>query len=1245
MKLFKSILIFFLLSINVSFGQNAYKNGCKAVNEGEIEKAISFFEEVIKGNENKSEALLYLSMLYTGQNNDVKSGAYFKKFFSTASDPYPAIFSLWFDDGVIGESGKKNNYQLELLNSIYESENDKLKRASIYRLYNHYLFSNDKKTAAKYAKELTTMNNWSVVGPFDNVVNSGFDKDFGVLNGANKDAVFDSKYGAKVGWFVPPMKSKDGYYIMDANFKSENSIMYAQSFVKSESQADVMLSVSYSGSLKIWINDQEIYAERSRRKTELYQYKFKMKLNNGFNRILLQLGDYKESYANFNLLLTDQSNSPIDYIQEANYQPYIKTIDSVKEIEHFALSYFIEKIKKDPNDQLSKILLAKAHMRSLNTQAAENIYREILVKEPNNYFALIDMIGLYSETGNATGQNKFYGIFEKVYPKSYDILTNDLDEAYQNKNEAEFEKLLPTYLEKYPNEYLKLYQEGRLAYIKEDYKKYLEILEKTYEEFPDDYIAMASVYELQKSHYKNSAKAKKILLKYLEGNNNYDVLKELSYMYVEDEEFDKSIKLLKESSEYFDYDIQSLKYIVNILSGQGKYQEAIDVCNEIIERVPMEYTTTHDIAKLAMYIENENLALDNYKKTNEYFPFSFEANEKIRELSGKKKAIDMLPEIEIGDIIKDYEENMKTDIKKSYDIVFESKSRILYKSTAGAKKHEYIIRINDESALKDWQQINFSSGGLYDTYINEVVTVKPSGEKIVADRNEGKVVFTNLEVGDYIYVSYSDYQVNGGKTAKFISERFSLNSVYPIFRNEYNLLVEEGLTIIDTTISNDLLKPIVNNIDGILHYKWARRMPKPIEDENYKPLFNDLTEKLHFSVNKEWDEIVQWYRDLSSHQATPDYTINNLSKELFDGKDLGEEEKFKAIYDFVIDNIQYSSVDFRQSSYIPQKASNTYQSRLGDCKDLSTLFVSLARASGLKANLVLINTDNSKKSVVQPSLNFNHCIVKTYSESGNKYLELTSNNLPYGYLAYYHEGAPILEIPHGEETKSSELEYLIPNKGYTNIISRETNVTVNKDGSMDFLKKALKTGVKAKSMCDSYCEVDETKLAEEFKDAIVSDFNSDVIMNSVQLNNVAPRQDSVTYSYSFKVKNDVIKLGKLRTVKIPFTDFIINMEAFKETNRQYDFNFPYYEVVDEYHESIDVELSEGQVFKDIPANMSLDFNGTKYFVLFKKISSSKLRIERSYTANREMIKRKDYEAFKSFAEKVTEAESMQLLFE
>ena len=128
-------------------------------------------------------------------------------------------------------------------------------------------------------------------------------------------------------------------------------------------------------------------------------------------------------------------------------------------------------------------------------------------------------------------------------------------------------------------------------------------------------------------------------------------------------------------------------------------------------------------------------------------------------------------------------------------------------------------------------------------------------------------------------------------------------------------------------------------------------------------------------------------------------------------------------------------------------------------------------------------------------------------------------------------------------------------------------------------------------------------------------------------------------------QKDIIKLGSYRIFEVPYTDFIINMNAFKETNRKYAFNFPNYEVNGLYKESIEINLPEGRSFKELPGNQKFAFNGTEYTAVFKLISPVKVSIVRTYKPNREVIELKDYEAFKSFAEKVTEAENLQLLFQ
>ena len=81
------------------------------------------------------------------------------------------------------------------------------------------------KAAYEYSSRIKNIEDWMMVGPFDNTMNSGFDKDFGPLNQPEDQTVFKSKYGADVQWFVPKHKSKDGYTLKHLYFNSNNSIV------------------------------------------------------------------------------------------------------------------------------------------------------------------------------------------------------------------------------------------------------------------------------------------------------------------------------------------------------------------------------------------------------------------------------------------------------------------------------------------------------------------------------------------------------------------------------------------------------------------------------------------------------------------------------------------------------------------------------------------------------------------------------------------------------------------------------------------------------------------------------------------------------------------------------------------------------------------------------------------------------------------------------------------------------------
>src|ERR1044072_5778066 len=113
-----------------------------------------------------------------------------------------------------------------------------------------------------------------------------------------------------------------------------------------------------------------------------------------------------------------------------------------------------------------------------------------------------------------------------------------------------------------------------------------------------------------------------------------------------------------------------------------------------------------------------------------------------------------------------------------------------------------------------------------------------------------------------------------------------------------------------------------------------------------------------------------------------------------------------------MNNFNYSSVSFRQSGHIPQKPAKTITTKLGDCKDFSALYVTLAKMAGLKANLVLcLTSDNGTKAMLLPNKDFNHCIVKVMIDGKEQFLELTDKYLPYKALPTTLVEATVLEIP------------------------------------------------------------------------------------------------------------------------------------------------------------------------------------------------------------------------------------------
>ena len=113
-----------------------------------------------------------------------------------------------------------------------------------------------------------------MVGPFDNTMNSGFDKDFWTIKPARGQTIIQIKVWSRCANGLLP-NTNQKMAILHLNFNSNNSIVLQQTFVQSWNRKDLLLKFGYSGSFKLWLNDSLIYEESEHRETEMDYYTYR----------------------------------------------------------------------------------------------------------------------------------------------------------------------------------------------------------------------------------------------------------------------------------------------------------------------------------------------------------------------------------------------------------------------------------------------------------------------------------------------------------------------------------------------------------------------------------------------------------------------------------------------------------------------------------------------------------------------------------------------------------------------------------------------------------------------------------------------------------------------------------------------------------------------------------------------------------------------------------------------------------
>ncbi len=157
--------------------------------------------------------------------------------------------------------------------------------------------------------------------------------------------------------------------------------------------------------------------------------------------------------------------------------------------------------------------------------------------------------------------------------------------------------------------------------------------------------------------------------------------------------------------------------------------------------------------------------------------------------------------------------------------------------------------------------------------------------------------------------------------------------------------------------------------------------------------------------------------------------------------------------------------------------------------------------------------------------------------------------------------------------------------------------------------------------------------------SVAGSYKNNVRMEQVRFNELDKLNDSVMYSYSYNVKNEIAEIGSLNTFRIVYPDIVASLNNFSADKRDYPIEYWNYEDADAYETVVTITAPDGKKFVELPAGESLTFKDMKFSIQYTLKTPNKLIVTRRFSNERQQqIAPEDYTAFKTFFEKIVKAE-------
>jgi tetratricopeptide (TPR) repeat protein len=1240
-KLF--LITSFIIVLILKVSGNELSEGYKSFINNDRQKAYIHFIAASKIPETKTEALLMLALISTVDKDATEAFRYFMDFYKNSPNKYPYTQALYRNKCVLGFNTLKSEEQLNWMLEILKQPdlNPGLRAHLMEDAGKHFESVYNLKKSREYFSKIGSVMEWQIAGDFENISASGFDKDYAPVNHPEPEAVFKNKINADIKWF-DLYKQVDGKWVdLMFNFNCTNTIVFAQTFCNSTSDQKIHLRIGTSGSLKVWINDQLLFREEAERNNGIDTYIIPVKVAKGNNRILLQIGNSKLDQCNFMMRATDAEGNPLsDLTFSKKYTPYGKTVQEMPvQGVPFAEGFLLKEIKENPEKLVNYLVLATAYLSNDKLFDALGILQKAQTLAPDCSYIQDQLFELYLRDQNRTSASLTQEKLKKIDPDNPSVLNYMINDAFNSENYKDARQ----YIEKKERLYGKnldlLNYKLKLASAENKAEEYSAFLDEACALYPNDYDVIYDKYMFEKDYKENQKSAVSILKSFVKANYNKGAIKTLSTEYFQSGQANNGFELLKQLIEYNPFNDFYYKELGMYYLKTGNYDGARQNFEESLKIAPYYGPYYGNYARVFEERGDKENAIKQYELNVAYSPGDYDAIKKIRDLQSKKDVFSWFPD---KDYYKLFENSPSASDYPSDNILSLTEERQVVQYGNGGSESRVVLLLKALTLkgidyLKEYS-VGYNSGE--ELIIEKAEVLKKNGNRLQAETNDNNIVYTSLEPGDAIFLIYRRNKNITGQMSKQLFEKWMLSNWYPTLNMEYNLLIAKELKL-NYDLNNSAVKPEIKDADEFKFYSWKKTQNKSMKLETYMPPMVDVCELLSLSTLDDWDYISKWYYDISNTKTKPDHIVIETVNDLLKGKEsLTEYKKALILYNFIEQNIRYSSVSFRQNGIVPQKASEVLVTRIGDCKDLAVLFTSMCNVAGIRAGIVLvIRHQNGTSWMKLPSFDFDHAIAKATLDGKEYYIELTSSYLPFASLDGSLIGAVTLDI--NKDAEKMVPKILNPSSRQPNNTFRKSEVSFSGD-DMTYKIETKRTGSMAGYTRSVYRDQGKEDQEKNFTQSLINTYPNIKLLSLNFNQSLKDCSDTLNYSYSFVAPRVFSRINNLSLVKLPLTELLTAYDFLLE-ERKYPIEAWRYNTCDTLVEHLTVDFPENKALVEVPQSVHFSCNQADYTLDFK-VLGNQLNVNRMMVYKLNYVPLSDYAAYRTFIESVVNSDSQQIAF-